>query len=102
MIKKTLLMSSFICSSLLSNECQCSNIMSKKLIEVLHQRSKIVNRKVIDLDWKNSRVFLQDSFEDRELLANQEINKLKSKSFIPPSRKVVKMDPDKDIIYYEK
>lgn len=106
MTKKTiLLISSFICSGLLNNEGRCSGMMSKKFLESLHQKSIMVQRKVVDVDWKGSKIVLQDKFENRtdsKRLDRKDLEELKKKSFIPPRRNVVKIDPEEDIIYYEK
>jgi hypothetical protein len=108
MTRKTiLLISSFICSGLLNNEGRCSGMMSKKFLESLHQKSIIVQRKVVDVDWKGSKIILQDKFEDKidsnsKRLDRKDLEELKKKSFIPPRRNVIKIDPDEDIIYYEK
>jgi hypothetical protein len=106
MIKKTiLLLSSFICSGLLSNEGKCGGSMTKEILESLRQKSRMVQRTVVDIDWKGSKVFVQDKFEDKtnsKLLDNKDLGVRKKKSFILPHRNVVKIDPDEDIIYYKK
>lgn len=101
--KPILLISSFICSGLLSNEG--NGVMTKEILQSLRQKSRMVQRTVVDIDWKGSRVFVQDKFEDKtncKLLDNKNLDELKKKSFTPPHRNVVKIDPDKDIIFYEK
>lgn len=106
MIRKIiLLISSFICSSLLSNEGKCGGLMTREILESLRQKSRMVQRTVVDIDWKGSRVFVQDKFKDKtngKLLDNKDLDELKKKFFSPPHRNVVKIDPDEDIIYYEK
>jgi hypothetical protein len=107
MIRKAaaLLISSFICNGLLSNEGKCSGIMTKELLELLHQKSRKVQRKVTAIDWEGNKIFVQDKFKAKTgdtLLDNKELDELKKKSFIPPLRNVVRMDPNEDIIYYEK
>ncbi len=106
MIRKTiLLISIFICSDLLSNEGKCSGIMTKEILESLRQKSKAVQRKVVEIDWKGSKIFVQDKFEDKtdsRLLDNKDFDELKKKSFIPPHRNVVRIDPNEDVIYWEK
>jgi hypothetical protein len=106
MIRKIiLLISIFICSGLLSNEGKCNGLMTKEILESLHQKSRIVQRTVVNIDWKSSKVFVQDKFEDKvnsKLLDNKDLDELKKKSFIPPHKIVVKIDPDEDIIYYKK
>ncbi|MBP6951013.1 MAG: hypothetical protein KBD36_00495 [Alphaproteobacteria bacterium] len=104
MIRKTiLLISIFICSGLLSNEG--NGMMTKEILESLRQKSRMVQRKVVDIDLESRKVFVQDKFEDKtnsKILDNKDLDELKKKSFIPPHRNVVKIDPDKDIIFYEK
>ncbi|MBY0501947.1 MAG: hypothetical protein K2P93_08125 [Alphaproteobacteria bacterium] len=104
-IKTILLISSFICSGLLSNEGKCNDLMTKEILESLRQKSRMVQRTVVDIDWKGSRVFVEGKFENKtkgKLLDNKDLHELKKKSFIPLHRNVVKIDPDEDIIYYEK
>jgi hypothetical protein len=106
MIRKIiLLISIFICSGLLSNEGKCNGLMTKEILESLRQKSRMVQRKVVDVDWKNSKVFVQEKFEDKtdsKLINNKYLDELKKKSFIPLHRNVVKIDPNEDIIYYKK
>ena len=106
MIRKIiLLILIFICSGLLSNEGKCNGLMTKEILESLHQKSRMVQRTVVNIDWKSSKVFVQDKFEDKvnsKLLDNKDLDELKKKSFIPPHKIVVKIDPDEDIIYYKK
>ncbi|MBY0271790.1 MAG: hypothetical protein K2X02_00020 [Alphaproteobacteria bacterium] len=107
MIRKAaaLLISSFICNGLLSNEGKCSGIMTKELLELLHQKSRKVQRKVTAIDWEGNKIFVQDKFKAKTgdtLLDNKDLDELKKKSFIPPLRNVVRMDLNEDIIYYEK
>lgn len=106
MIRKIiLLISIFICSDLLSNEGKCNSLMTKEILESLRQKSKIVQRTVVNIDWKANKVFIQDKFKDKtnsKLLDNKDLDELKKKSFIPPHKIVVKIDPDEDIIYYKK
>ncbi|MBY0272722.1 MAG: hypothetical protein K2X02_04835 [Alphaproteobacteria bacterium] len=100
-----LLISSFICNGLLSSEVKCSGIMSKELLELLHQKSRKVQRKVTAIDWEGNKIFVQDKFKGKTgdtLLDNKALDELKKKSFILPHRIVTKTDPDEDIIYYEK
>ena len=95
-----------IFSNLHSKYCNGEKILNEETIELLHERSRIVHRKVVYVDWKNSKVFLQDKLEDKDegkkFLSKQDLNELKRKSFVPPNRKVVKIDLNEDIIYYEK
>lgn len=105
MMKKiTLLVSSFICSNLLVNEGRCSGMMNKNFLELLHQKSRIIQRSATAINWKDGKIFIQDKTETRaddKLLDKQDLDELKRKSFSPPHRKAVKIDADEDIIYYE-
>lgn len=78
--------------------------MTKELLELLHQKSRKVQRKAIAIDWEGNKIFVQESKSKTggTLLDNKNLEKLKKKSFIPPHRNVVRMAPDEDIIYYEK
>jgi hypothetical protein len=53
---------------------------------------------VAGIDWRNNRVFLKSN---KEPLSEQELNRLKDRSYVPSKRQPTKLDPDKDIIYYE-
>ena len=112
MLEKNLVVLGFIFCFLSVTGGQCSNMMNKKVVDMLYKNSKIIHRKVIDIDSKNDRIIIKDSKEDEDLfqkpsiiskesLSKEVIENLKSKSFTPPKKKVKELDADKDIIYYK-
>ncbi len=97
----SILISSIFCYSFMSSKVYSSNTvrgLSRTLLERLYSRSVKVDNKVAGIDWRNNRVFLKSN---KEPLSEQELNRLKDRSYVPSNRQPTKLDPDKDIIYYE-
>jgi len=97
----SLLIGSICCCSFMSNKVYSSNSaggLSRSLLEKLYKRSVKVDNKITGIDWRHNRVFLKD---DKEFLREKELSKLKDRSFVPSNKRPTKLDPDKDIIYYE-
>ena len=100
----SLLIGSICCCSFMSNKVYSSNSvggLSRSLLEKLYKRSIKVDDKITGIDWRHNRVFLKNE-NDSESLGEKELNKLKGSSFVPSHKKVVKVDSEKELVYYEK
>jgi len=91
---------SVLCCSLFSNTANSSNNLQQYL-ESLYKNFTKSTREVARIDWRHNRVFLKNE-NDSESLGEKELNKLKGSSFVPSHKKVVKVDSEKELVYYEK